>query len=106
MYLMHHEGEGNGPLFIRDELLSMGKGSYGSAQERLRGVFRMQVRDADKIIQKASGDISAAYRFWLSNYIDSKINLKNFTCSCKEKIPKRLSAILVEVNGKFVKEIQ
>lgn len=79
---MHHEGEGAGPLFIRNELSKLPKGKFASAEERLKYVFRLQVGiiEAEKWLARAE-DVFQAYRIWLSKYINDKFDdLGRFAC--------------------------
>lgn len=82
MYLMHHEGEGVGPLFIRNELNKIPKGKFATSEERLKHVFGLQVgkKKAEEAIDDMSGNVQEAYREWLSNYIDLQIKLDRFCC--------------------------
>lgn len=70
MYLMHHEGEGAGPLFIKNQLV---KGSGGEAGLRRKFEIQLgrkgQVRVC-KLVDAAGGDVAYAYRRWLASYID------------------------------------
>lgn len=65
MYLMHHEGEGAGPLFIKNKLGDRKDGVGGIA--RLKQVFAMQLGASgapkvDELIDRADGDVEVAYR--------------------------------------------
>lgn len=78
MYLMHHEGEGAGPLFISNTL-----GQAKGGIEKLRKVFALQLGKkgaalSKELIDQAKGDVEKAYRKWLAKYID-----KNFGTSSK-----------------------
>ena len=80
MYLMHHEGEGCGPLFIKNKLRDRTDGVGGIA--RLKQVFAMQLGPnghaaAERLIDLADGDVEAAYREWLASFIDSRFNPDN-----------------------------
>lgn len=83
MYLMHHEGEGAGPLFIRNQMEKLGAGKYASFDERLKAVFVMQVgkSEAQKHIEFSKNNIQLAYRHWLAGYIDTNIKISKFACS-------------------------
>lgn len=70
MYLMHHEGEGNGPLFISNTL-----GTAKGGVAKLRRTFEIQLGGngavlAGEKIEKADGDVEVAYRLWLSKFMD------------------------------------
>lgn len=102
MYLMHHEGEGAGPLFIRNELSKLPKGKFASAQERLKHVFILQVgkKKADEAISDSNGDTQKAYRIWLTRYIDSKFELKNYCCdSSRIALAERAFNVFVKIGG-------
>lgn len=89
MYLMHHEGEGAGPLFIRNELSKLPKGKFASAEERLKHVFKLQVgaADAEKWAKRAGG-VQQGYRLWLSKYINDKFDdLGRFACDSRKITP-------------------
>ena len=99
MYLMHHEGEGNGPLFIRGELDAMPKRRFASSEARLTSIFAQQV-GADKaalLTRLAGGDVQQAYRGWLSAYIDNKIDVSRFANQPKTAA---LSSLLEKIGGK------
>lgn len=99
MYLMHHEGEGNGPLFIRGELDAMPKRRFASSEARLTSIFAQQV-GADKaalLTRLAGGDVQQAYRGWLSAYIDNKIDVSRFANQPKTTA---LSSLLEKIGGK------
>lgn len=82
MYLMHHEGEGSGPLFIRNKLCDARGGI-----EHLRNVFGTQLGSngavkAAALIHESGDDVEAAYRKWLANYVDSNFAQANrYFCS-------------------------
>jgi hypothetical protein len=81
MYLMHHEGEGNGPLFIRNNLLGMRKSKkYETIEEQITSIFIAQVgtERAKKLIKNSEDKPDQAYRKWLADYIDSKITIGKF----------------------------
>lgn len=105
MYLMHHEGEGCGPLFVKNRLRDRKDGCGGV--ERLRQVFELQMGKSGKtrvaeLVDQAHGDVEKAYRRWLSKYID-----KNFSMSSKYFIKSplkvgELSDILDDIGGEPV----
>lgn len=102
MYLMHHEGEGCGPLFIRNKLSERKDGVGGIARQRQ--VFAMQLgpkglSESTKRISDADDDVEVAYRLWLSAYID-----RNFSQSAKYFFSKpiaatKLTEILATIGG-------
>ncbi len=100
MYLMHHEGEPNGPRFLRNEL-----GQMGTA--RLRNTFYTQfgakyAAQADYWINKADGDLEKAYRAWLSWYIDERfVEVGRFFCQPTTP-PKKLSTIFEIIGAKVI----
>jgi len=78
MYLMHHEGEGCGPLFIRNKLSDRKDGVGGLARQKQ--VFALQLGSngaakASELIDRADGDVEVAYREWLSKYIDTQFGM-------------------------------
>jgi hypothetical protein len=100
MYLMHHEGEGAGPLFIRDSLIKDGESDAG-----LRRKFEIQLgRDGrarvDKLVDAADGDVAYAYRKWLSVYVDDNFRQAGkYFCSNSVEVMK-LSDLMEKVGGK------
>ena len=93
IYLLHHEGEGNGPLFIRNELHLMPKKKYASPEARLRSIFVGQFKGqvgakeiVEEKIRKTNGNVQKAYRIWLEDYINNKIKLDRFCCD-QSKMP-------------------
>lgn len=101
MYLMHHEGEGAGPLFIRNQLEKLGAGKYASFDERLNAVFVMQVGKsvAENGVSQAGGEVEKAYRIWLSRYIDTHIQTKTFSCKSNLANIKDMSEICRTIGG-------
>jgi hypothetical protein len=105
MYLMHHEGEGCGPLFVKNRLRDRKDGCGGV--ERLRQVFALQLGGngaarVAELVGQTHGDVEKAYRRWLSKYID-----KNFSMSSKYFVSNvmavsELSEILEDVGGESV----
>lgn len=106
MYLMHHEGDTAGPLFIRNEL-AKGKGGI----EALRKKFAQQFgKDGKKIAEKriaaAGGDVEAAYRLWLGTYLNDKFEGSNkYFCFNPIKLS-TISDILVTIGGEKIREIE
>jgi len=102
MYLMHHEGEPAGPLVIRNKLNELPKGKFVSVEARIRATLIAQVGEADakNRIQKANGDVAKAYRNWLTDYIDDKINFVKFCCNPnKLSAPPKTLEILKKIGG-------
>lgn len=102
MYLMHHEGEGNGPRFIRKELSKMPKGGFPSSEARLRNIFGQQVGErAEFLIQRYSGNVQQAYRDWLSSYIDVKFrDLSRYACQKSGALSSRgLLELCLDIGG-------
>ncbi|QDZ27657.1 hypothetical protein [Noviherbaspirillum sp. UKPF54] len=99
MYLMHHEGEGAGPLFIRNTL-ARGKGGI----EGLRKKFATQLgKDgralAQELIDRADGDVEIAYRNWLGHYIDMQFSAAD-KYFCSEPVSaKTLSKLMSYIGG-------
>jgi hypothetical protein len=102
MYLMHHEGEGNGPLFIKNTLA---KGRGGVAG--LRKTFVLQLGGNGEAlvkarVDKADGDVEVAYRLWLATYIDDTFRPAS-RYFCKDPKPmKDLTDLLELVGGKAI----
>lgn len=102
MYLMHHEGEGSGPLFAKNRLRDRKDGCGG--KERLRQLFELQLGKDGKarvaeLIDQVHGDVEKAYRRWLSKYIDKNFSMcsKYFFVSPVEV--GELSDILDDIGG-------
>lgn len=70
MYLLHHEGEGAGPLFLRNKLATGRGGASGLKSKFITQLGSSGAAKADEHINAAKGDIEFAYRRWLSKYID------------------------------------
>jgi len=70
MYLLHHEGEGAGPLFLRKKLATGRGGASGLKSKFITQLGSSGAAKADEHINAAKGDIEFAYRRWLSKYID------------------------------------
>lgn len=74
MYLMHHEGEGAGPLFVKNKLAE-GHGGI----EGLRKKYGIQLGQggegkAAESIKKAGGDVEYAYRKWFVIFVDKQFD--------------------------------
>ncbi len=82
MYVMHHEGEGAGPLFISNTL-AKGKGGV----EKLRNIFATQLgKDgvilSEEKISAADNDVEFAYRKWFAIFVDDRFrDADKFFCS-------------------------
>jgi hypothetical protein len=105
MYLMHHEGEGCGPLFVKNRLRDRRDGCGGVA--RLRQVFELQLGPAgaamaDELIDQAHGDVEKAYRRWLSRYIDRSFTMASKYFFAKPVEPGELSDILDDIGGESI----
>ncbi len=103
MYLMHHEGGGGGPLFIRNKLASR-KGGLVS----LRSTFIGQLGSkngsalAAQHIADADGDVELAYRKWLADYIDKKfVQSSKYFCS-QAITPNLLTDVLPIIGGEKI----
>lgn len=106
MYLMHHEGEGAGPLFIKNLLV---KGSGGEAG--LRRKFEIQlgakgVAKANEMIEEADGDVAKAYRAWFAVFVDRQFSQsEKYFCSAAIK-PSRLSDLVVKIGGEEISIVE
>jgi hypothetical protein len=101
MYLMHHEGEGAGPLVINNELNKIPEGKIRSTLvTQLGGVKGGGEEKAKGLIQQAGGNVAKAYRDWLVDYIDKTIKLANSACD-SSKLPEanKLSMIFQKIGG-------
>lgn len=70
MYLLHHEGEGAGPLFLRNKLAAARGGVSGLKSKFITQLGSGGAAKVDEHIKAAKGDVEFAYRRWLSKYID------------------------------------
>jgi hypothetical protein len=105
MYLMHHEGEGAGPLFVRNSLKS-GKGGVAA----LRRKFELQLGSdgeskVDKLVDDADGDVEVAYRHWFSTYVDKQFTNSGKYFFSSPVLVGRLSILLVTVGGNSIEEV-
>lgn len=106
MYLMHHEGEGAGPLFVKNQLTQ----SIGS-ENKLRKVFEIQLgpkgsQKAEALINDADGSVEVAYRYWFASFVDRQFaqSAKYF---CSSPAPAtRLSDILTKIGGKEIENVE
>ena len=105
MYLMHHEGEGAGPMFVENKLAPTDAG-----KKKLKKKFAQQLAhlpksdgtaEMQKLVDLADGDVEAAYREWLAGYIDTRFNPDNvnkyFFKSPVESLA--LSKLMREIGG-------
>jgi len=105
MYLMHHEGEGCGVLFVKNKLRDRKDGCGGV--DRLRQVFAMQLGSngdaiASEKIDRADGDVEVAYREWLSDFIDTKFQAATKYFYNELMSSRSISRIFVAVGGERV----
>lgn len=105
MYLLHHEGEGAGPLFVKN-LLKSGRGGV----DALRKKFELQLGGAgaakvDKLVDEADGDVEVAYRYWLSSYIDKQFSNSEKYFFSSPVTAGRLSKLLVAVGGDSIEDV-
>lgn len=99
MYLMHHEGEGQGPKFVGDTLNA----------DRLRSVFRLQTKKDEEWIRRAEGNVADAYRAWFAKYVDEKFAFAAKEHSCPEKpaiTSDFLTNVLVATGGKKIRDVE
>lgn len=101
MYLMHHEGDPDGPRFIRNELAKGGL-------ETLRKKFEQQLGPkgvdlAHELIDRAGGDVEVAYRAWLVDFIDPRFNASvKYFCSSPQEAT-ALTKLLKIIGGVEIK---
>lgn len=105
MYLMHHEGEGAGPLFVRNNLL---KGRGG--EEALQAKFELQMGSngaakVKQLVDAADGDVSAAYRYWFAGFVDKQFAQSGKYFFGEVVSAGTLSKLLVAVGGVKIEEI-
>lgn len=67
-YIMHHEGPGNGPAFLRGDL----KVSDGTWQKNI------PVKQRPALLAEAGKDRNIAYRNYMSGYTDRLIDVRRF----------------------------
>lgn len=106
MYLMHHEGDTAGPLFIRNEL-AKGKGGIEALRKKFAQQFGKEGKKiAEKKIAAADGDVEVAYRLWLATYLNDKFGgSTKYFCSNPTKLG-TISDILVTIGGEKIREIE
>jgi hypothetical protein len=102
MYLLHHEGEGAGPMFLKNSLAT---GRGGAAA--LRRKFVMQLgrngeAKVDEHVKAAKGDVEFAYRRWLSKYIDNNFRQATKYFFKNPVSPKDLSDLAEMIGGEAV----
>lgn len=102
MYLLHHEGEGAGPMFLKNTLAT-GRGGVVA----LRKKFVMQLgRDGeakvDDHVTSAKGDVEFAYRRWLSKYVDNNFRQATKYFFKNPVSPKDLSDLAEMIGGEAV----
>lgn len=98
MYLMHHEGEGNGPRFIRNALDEL-------SEQKMRHIFLRQLGDKPAAMEtrivRSHGDVYQAYRQWLVDYIDQIFDsMDKFYCTFNGSRPASILDILAAVSAK------
>jgi hypothetical protein len=102
MYLMHHEGEGAGPLFIKNQLV---KGSGGEAGLRRKFEIQLGAKGAAKakeMIEEADDDVEKAYRAWFSAFVDRQFSQsQKYFCGAAVQST-RLSDLLVKIGGEEI----
>jgi len=99
MYLMHHEGEGAGPAFIRNTLGSPKGGTEGLKKKFATQLGKDGTDKANEQISQAAGDVEKAYRRWLGKFIDRNFSKAGgYFCSNPMKISE-LSDLMEDVGG-------
>jgi hypothetical protein len=106
MYLMHHEGDTAGPLFIRNEL-AKGKGGIAALRKKFAQQFGVDgKKESEKKIAAARGDVEVAYRLWLATYLNDKFDgSTKYFCSKPTK-PSTISDIIVIIGGEKIREVE
>lgn len=99
MYLMHHEGEGAGPAFIRNTLGSLKGGTEGLKKKFATQLGKGGIEKANEQISQAAGDVEKAYRRWLGKFIDRNFSkASRYFCSNPKTISE-LSDLMEDVGG-------
>ena len=105
MYLMHHEGEGSGPLFIRNTLGTSHGGVEGLRRKFVTQLGRDGTAASTRKISAANGDVELAYRAWLSEFIDRNFNgTAKYFCSSPQDSD-TLSDIMVLIGGEKISTV-
>jgi hypothetical protein len=100
MYLMHHEGEGAGPLVINNELNKIPEAQLRSTfVAQLGGVKGGGEERARLLIQKENGDVARAYRNWIGKYIDDQIDVSKSCCDQTKSPQARGIFVIFEAIG-------
>lgn len=100
MYLMHHEGEGAGPAFIRNTLGNLKGGTEGLKKKFATQLGKEGEDKAQIKIDEADGDIEVAYRRWLEKFIDGNFTKADrFFCLNPKKISE-ISDLMEDIGGK------
>jgi hypothetical protein len=102
MYLMHHEGEGAGPLFIRNKLANDKGGIAGLRKKFAKQLGKNGAELAKELIDAANGDVELAYRKWLAKFIDDNFRQSSkYFCGEPMEI-RRLSNLAELIGGETV----
>lgn len=102
MYLMHHEGEGAGPAFIRNTLGSLKGGTEGMKKKFATQLGKDGADKAQKLIDAADGDVEYGYRRWLSKFIDDKFGQSNKYFCSNPTFSRELSVLLDLIGGEEI----
>lgn len=102
MYLMHHEGEGCGPLFVKNRLRDRKDGCGGV--ERLRQVFEMQLGKGGRVkveemVEKVDGDLEYAYRKWFATFVDQQFDMASKYFFMRPVEARSISKLMAAVGG-------
>lgn len=81
-YIMHHEGTGDGPLYLQGKLGQTLKSTPKKVAVKLARQFKSKRDDgkekAKKLADRFGGDFVKAYYYFLANHTNAKVTVKNF----------------------------
>lgn len=103
MYLMHHEGEGAGPAFIRNKLGQCKGGVDALKKKFITQLGKNGAALVKEKIDDANGNIEMAYRRWLADFIDKNFRISpKYFCS-QPSNTNDISSIFVTIGGEAIK---
>lgn len=81
-YVMHHEGPGDGTLYLQGKLGRTLKSPPEKIADKLAKQFKSKYDDgkekAQKLAARFGGDYVKAYYYFLANHTNANVNVKNF----------------------------